>query len=135
MESKKKHAAVVNIGTASMIVILIGLSFAVLAALAISSAQNDYRLSKKLAEHTTEYYNASNQAVEQMVDMEELFEAQDSEGITSFSVNINDRQNLEVAITFGENAKDYEITKWQVVNTSDWEGDASLPVLLQENGE
>lgn len=132
MEDKKKHQAVVNIGTASMIVILIGLSFAVLAALAISSAQNDYRLSRELAEHTTEYYQASSHAAERMLDMETLFADRDEDGSVFFSVAVNERQELEVGITFGENQEIYEITKWQLVNTTDWEGDASLPVLLPE---
>lgn len=132
MGNKRKHAAVINIGTASMIVILIGLNFAVLAALAVASAQNDYRLSKELAEHTTAYYNASNQATKCLLDMESLFEDRNSEGVTAFLVPVNDRQNLEVDIVFGESREEYEIIRWQVVNSTDWEGDASLPVLKPE---
>lgn len=132
MGAKKKHATVINIGTASMIVILIGLNFAVLAALAVASAQNDYRLSKELAEHTAAYYSASNQASERLLDMEGLFEARNSEGVTTFSVPVSERQSLEVDLVFGESREEYEITRWQVVNSTDWEGDASLPVLRPE---
>lgn len=130
MGTKRKHSGVINIGTASMIVILIGLNFAVLAALAVASAQNDYRLSKELAKHTTAYYNASNQAVKRAADTEALFESRNEEGLAAFSVPVNDRQNLEVDLVFGESKDDYEITRWQIVNSADWESDESLPVLL-----
>lgn len=129
MRNKRKRADIMNIGTSSMLVILIGLSFAVLAALAISSAHNDYRLSEELAAHTTAYYEASNEAQEMLAEPGGLYGARDEEGYASFDVPVGDRQKLCVEVCFGGTPEDYVITRWQVVNTDGWEGDASLPVF------
>lgn len=129
MKKSKRQTQVMNIGTSSMIVILIGLSFAVLAALAISSARSDYRLSEELAIHTTDYYNACNEAQELLADTDALYANKDSNNKSLFTVPINEYQELQVELLFGQNNSDYEITKWKVVNTGSWEGDTSLPVL------
>ena len=129
MKKTNRQTQVMNIGTSSMMVILIGLSFAVLAALAISSARSDYRLSEELAKHTTDYYNASNEAQNMLADIETLYANRDVNSITCFTVPVNEHQELQVELHFAKNASDYEITKWKVVNVDSWEGDASLPVL------
>ncbi len=132
MKKRKNKTIVMNIGTSSMLVILTGLSFAVLAALAISSARNDYSLSRELAEHTTEYYGASDRAREILIHPEKLYLQQDSDGYAEFTVPVNQRQELVVGVSFlneSMDSYDYDITKWKIVNTGDWEGDTSLPVL------
>jgi len=115
VNTKRKRHQVVNIGTSFMVVILIGLSFAVVAALAISSARNDYRLSSQLAEHTKDYYEASNEAME-IIDgsywKDQVFE-----------VNLGENQVLSVEV------KNNTITKWQVENVASWEAEDSLPVF------
>jgi hypothetical protein len=119
-----------NIGTASMIVILIGLSFAILAALAISSARNDYNLTKELADHTKSYYDATSEAERKLSDIEALYEERDESDRTYFAVEMGNGQELDVAVHFADGADSYEIEQWQVVNTSDWVGDDSLPGLF-----
>ena len=129
MKKTNRQTQVMNIGTSSMMVILIGLSFAVLAALAISSARSDYRLSEELAKHTTDYYNASNEAQSMLADIETLYANRDANGITGFTVPVNDYQELQVELLFAKDSFDYKITKWKVVNIDSWEGNTSLPVL------
>lgn len=120
MEHKKRESrAIINIGTSLMVVILIGLAFAVIAALTISSSHNNYSLSEKLANHTNEYYAASNQAYETI--------ARSDWADQDFQVDINDGQVLNVQVLDGE------ITKWQVENTSDWEADSTQPVITIED--
>lgn len=120
MEHKKRESrAIINIGTSLMVVILIGLAFAVIAALTISSSHNNYSLSKKLADHTEEYYAASNQAYETI--------ARSDWADQDFQVDINDGQVLNVQV------QDGQITKWQVENTSDWEADSTQPVITIED--
>ena len=102
-----------------MVVILIGLAFAVIAALTISSSHNNYSLSSKLAEHTNEYYAASNAAYETIA--ENGWKNQD------FSIDINDKQVLNVKVSDGE------ITSWQVSNVSDWEADSTQPVITLDD--
>ena len=115
---EKNNRSIINIGTSLMVVILIGLAFAVIAALAISSSQNNYNMASKLANHTTEYYAASNLAYEKLasngwVDQE-------------FTVQIDDNQELVVSVENGE------ITRWQVISSSDWEAESSQPVITIE---
>lgn len=122
---------VTNIGTSSMFVILFGMCFTVLAALAIVVANHDYRMNEALAEHTTAYYNACNLAEEQLLAKETLYQTADAEGYASFSIPVWEGQELAVEIHFAESAEDYAITKWQVVHTDEWNGDAALPVLQE----
>lgn len=129
MRKTGQETIVMNIGTSSMLVILIGLSFAVLAALAISSARNDYRLSEELARHTTEYYEAYNHAQDVLADVDLLRQQMDDRNVSAFTVPINSNQELQVGICFENDSKEYDIIKWKVVNTGDWEADTSLPVL------
>lgn len=119
MKESKNNRTVINIGTSLMVVILIGLSFAVIAALAISSSQNSYNLSEKLAEHTTEYYDACNLAYRQIA----------SSGFAdqAFEEEINEDQVLKVEV------KNKEITSWKVENVGDWETDDTL-TLIGEDG-
>lgn len=117
--AKKEQRSIINIGTSLMVVILIGLAFAVIAALTISSSHNNYNLSKKLADHTDEYYEASNQAYEKI--------AESDWADQEFQVVINDNQILSVQVSGGE------ITKWQVENTDSWDADSTQPVMTIED--
>ena len=107
--------SIINIGTPLMVVILIGMSFAVIAALSLSSSKNNYDLSENLADHTKEYYEACNIAYETI--NENCWEDM------GISVPINDTQQLEVE------TENHTIIKWQVENISDWDGDTDLTVI------
>lgn len=114
-QRKREQRTIINIGTSLMVVILIGLAFAVIAALAISSSYNNYNLSIKLRDHTDDYYNASNLAYERIA--ENNWENQ------QFTVDINDNQVLNVKVDNGE------IVCFKVENVSDWEADSTQPVI------
>jgi len=118
-KDKRQNRTIINIGTSLMVVILTGMAFAVIAALAISSSNNNYNLSKKLMDHTDEYYSASNQAYERIA----ATDWADQE----FSVDINENQVLNVKVDSGK------ITCWQVENSSDWEADSTQPVITLED--
>ncbi|MBU3876617.1 hypothetical protein HGO97_012465 [Faecalicatena sp. AGMB00832] len=64
MESKKKSAPFVNIGSSSLLVIFLVLCLVTFATLSLSSAQSDYKFSKRLADRRTAYYTAANEAEE-----------------------------------------------------------------------
>ena len=117
--TKREHRSIINIGTSLMVVILIGLAFAVIAALTISSSHNNYNLSKKLADHTSDYYQASNEAYEKIAETDWA----DQE----FQVDINDNQVLSVKVADGQ------IEKWQVENNSSWEADSTQPVITLDD--
>ncbi len=98
-----------------MIVVLMGLSFAVIAALAISSSKNNYDLSQKMARHTTEYYEACNNA--NWIIHTAGFKDMD------FTVDINESQELHVTV------QDQEITAWEIVNNAAWDGNTDITVI------
>ena len=60
----KKKRKVINTGFSLIMLILVVLILVTFAALSMMSAQADYKLSKKLAERTKQYYKISNQANE-----------------------------------------------------------------------
>ena len=116
MDSRRQERkSIINIGTSLMVVIMIGLSLAVIAALAISSSRNNYDLSQRLAEHTTDYYNASNEAYEAI--------AKDNWADSEYNIQINDTQELHVKV------ENKTITAWKVENTGSWEGDTDIVVI------
>ncbi len=118
MGNKGESKSVVNIGTSLMIVVLIGLSFAVIAALAVSSSKNNYDLANRQAVHTSEYYQASNQAYEDI--------AADGYADKSYDIAMNESQTLHVEVSEGQ------ISCWQIVNDEDWEGEDSLSIHLDD---
>ena len=111
-ENKRESRTIINIGTSLMVVILIGLAFAVIAALAISSSYNNYNLSQKLKNHTDEYYKAANTAQEKIA----AADWADQE----FTVDINEDQVLKVKV---------EIVQFNVENSSNWEAKSSQPLI------
>ena len=68
----KKSTPVINIGSASMLVIFIVLCLVTFATLSLASANGDYNFSKKIAARTTDYYNASNQAAEVLQQIDQI---------------------------------------------------------------
>lgn len=62
METKKKSAPFVNIGSSLLLVIFLILCLVTFATLSLTSAQSNYNFSEKLANRKTDYYSASNQA-------------------------------------------------------------------------
>ena len=113
---KKQRQGVVNIGISSIVVILIGLCFSVLAALAISSARNGYSQSKDLATHTTEYYTAYNEAVRM---------AKDGTIKNETEITMNDHQALHVV--YDKKNKCFE--EMTVVTTDTWENDFTFSLF------
>lgn len=148
MNKKKSYG--LNIGVSSVLVIMVILSLVCFAGLSFASANADYRLSRKLADRTTAYYQACNEAYTVIADLskelDNLYHSSDSvsdyetkikESLTDsliFTCNINENQALQVEIlpVYPSSPDDllYEITCWQVINLTTPELDESLPVFL-----
>lgn len=147
MKGKKRYG--LNIGTSSILIIIVILCLVCFSGLSITSANADYRLSKRLADRTTAYYDACNQAQSALATLSEKLEAfyqqssskadyenkikeslQDS---LTFSYLINENQILQVSVSplYPDTAEgDFiEITGWQVINITTPELDNSLPVF------
>ena len=135
----------VNVGSSSLLIIFVVVCLVSFAALSIVSANSDYKLTKRMAERETNYYNACNDAYRALASIDRtllsLYESSDSEddfyeraGYTkSFTYPVSDIQSLRVIIRihYPRNASDprYTITEWQVVTTGTLDYDQSLPVI------
>lgn len=144
MKSKKFG---VNVGSSSILMVFVILCLVSFATLSIVSANADYKLSNKVATRTKAYYVACNEAektiagIDQSLhelylnanSMEDYF--RDAGEKSSFLVDINDLQSLEITLTilYPETPEDayYEITGWQVITTGELIYDDSLDLLIQ----
>ena len=131
MNKKKKQFFGMNIGSASMLLIFVILCLVSFAALSIVSANADRRLSSKVAERTTAYYEACNSAQESLAGIDKVLKAQytasaDAEEYfaavghnKSYAIPVSDTQTLlvEIEILYPESANDtfYELKTWKVI--------------------
>lgn len=151
METKKR--AGLNIGASSLLVIIVILSLVCFAALSITSASADLRLTRKLADRTASYYNACNEAQTTLKNLsdalssiyeessdEDAYMQKIKESLTdslTFSYSINENQMLKISVSplYPENTSGnfLEITCWQIVNLASPELDESLPVFQKDS--
>lgn len=129
--NKKKQFFGMNIGSASMLLIFVILCMVSFAALTIISANADRRLSRRIADRTTAYYDACNSAQESLAGIDQVLSAQyrASAGMEeyfhavghnkSYAIPISDTQTLlvEIEILYPEQDDDtfYKITSWKVI--------------------
>lgn len=62
MKKDKEQSSFVSIGSSSLLIVFLILCLAAFAILSLSSAKSDYSLSERLAEHKSQYYEASSRA-------------------------------------------------------------------------
>ncbi len=134
-----------GIGSSSILVIFVILCLVSFAALSIVSANADYKLSKKVLERTTAYFQASNQAETMLAQLDftlmSIYENSSSEEeyfeqaghSKSFSLPVSDLQSLEISVTIEYPLADgdsfYRLTSWQVVTTGELEYNGTLNVI------
>ena len=148
MNKKKSYG--ISTGTSSLLVIIVILSLVCFAGLSIVSANADYKLSKKLADRTTAYYQASSKAQIQLQKLSEEFEAIYAESSSetayldkikesyadslTFTYPMNENQALVVSLTPvypSDSSGDFwQIDCYQIKTLKEPELDNSLPVLL-----
>lgn len=79
MKRDKQQSSFVNIGSSSLLIIFLVLSLVSFAVLSLVSAHSDYKLTKQLAAHKAEYYEASSDAERILAEMDAVFEGQAEE--------------------------------------------------------
>ncbi len=135
----------VNVGSSSLLIIFVVVCLVSFATLSIVSANSDYRLTKRMAERETAYYEACGSAYRALSDidgtLQALYESSAGEedfyaqaGHTkSFTYPVSDIQSLKVTIDIRYPVSDsdsfYTVTEWRVVTTGTLSCDESLPVL------
>lgn len=141
----KKREFRVNVGTSSILLIFIILCLIAFATLSIVSANADYRLSRKVADRTSAYYTAANQAEGYIASIDETLRAVYSSAKNeeeyfsvvghskSYLVPISELQSLSIKLDIlYPNAEDdafYQITSWQVITTGELEYRSSYQLM------
>jgi len=137
----------VNVGSSSILLIFVILCLISFATLSIVSANADARLSRRVAERTTAYYEACNQAQADIADMDNTLAAVYADSFDeeeyfmavghkkTFTVGISDLQTLSVTLDILYPAQEgdpfYHITSWQVLtDSSDTEEGEGSPLLI-----
>ncbi len=124
-----KHEAPPAVGGSSLLVIFAVLCLTVFALLSLSTVQADSRMAEASYNAVQGYYVADTEA--------ELILAKLRQGILSdnvtkegdfysYTCQVSELQALEVEVQITE--KDYQILRWQLVSTAEWEADDSLDV-------
>lgn len=147
---RRKKSFGISVGTSSILVIIVIVSLVCFAGLSIVSANVDYQLSRRLADRTLSYYEASSLANEQLANLNEtlrqVYTECDNEEefinkikesyadslILSYPVSETQTLTVEVEPVYpsDETARMFQITSFHVVTTTELELDDSLPVLF-----
>lgn len=154
----KRKFPIANIGSVSLLMIFIVLCMVTFAALSLSTSTANYHSACTLADHTTAYYKASNKAEEKLADIDLILErcyqrSTDADSYyslvkkelkltdsttpltCSYQIAVSSSQNLSVELTINDpDAKEsdgsfYQISRWQVIATSDWNADNSIKLI------
>lgn len=142
---KKKREFTLNVGISSILFIFVILCLVSFAVLSLSSAMSDYKLSKRIVENTTGYYQACNEAEELLSAFENSVVSLYDTGISrvgfyekvgktkTFAVHVNDIQTLvvDIDILYPSNPgeKFYDISSWRLVTTGELDYDDRLHVF------
>ena len=137
---KKREVPVMNVGISLIILIFMNICLAAFAVLSLENALSDYSLSKKTAEHTTQYYKAVNKIQEQLAEKNQELVNRDKNrhknGQTlaqkqlELTEEVSKRQQLSVVLQLDETGRypQYYIKKWKLCSSDDWKADDSLDV-------
>lgn len=149
----KRREFAMNIGLPSILLIFVVLCLISFGVLSLVSANSDRKLSQKVLDRSSEYYEACNQAEEMLYNVDtQLHDAYNlSDDYSSYIAlvqnvqnsymyTISDSQALQVDLEFiypSINRKDdsssnkelYKITTWKIVNTAEYDYDEHLHVI------
>ncbi|MDO5445753.1 MAG: hypothetical protein Q4F31_09070 [Eubacteriales bacterium] len=127
--SSKKKSAELSLGTpgaTSLMVIFAVLCLAVFSVLTLSTVLADSRLEATANKSVTAYYRADAAAEEALAELR----ANGEEGLHEYSVPVSDTQRLDVRVRL--TGEEYEVFRWQLVNSEKWTADDSLEVWSGE---
>lgn len=133
---KKRFNFSTHVGASSVLLIFMVVSLVSFATLSMVNSSADNKLTHKLEEKNTAYYNAVHEANAYLAATDNMLSNGGSlvgESQTK-SFEINESQSLVVTIVLNDNPKAYgkyyTVTQWQIVSedTSD-DYDVTLPVL------
>ena len=149
MDSRKKQSSFSSIGITSLVLIFVMLCLLTFSVLSLVTARADLRLSQKIAERTSAYYDAENRANDILLSVISVFYQKLRERLDGqngilftgadsleYEVLLDKEQLLSVSLEISYETYDdgshYRILAWNTVSTHEWESDGSLPLLDKE---
>ncbi len=127
MSAKRKQSWPMNIGSSTLLVIFLVLCMFTFAAISLTTAKKDYKDAQSSAERSREYYTAANAAEEKL---NALNQAAVHETDVSYSVTINDSQEIDIVLKWNQSTEKYDILSWTTVNTDEWNGSDSSQLII-----
>lgn len=133
MERQKSTSGGISVGSSSILVIFVVLALTAFAALSLTTAGSDLRLTQRVARATQEYYAADGKAVEAANELRRAYELSRREQFpekaqalgwtingmfANLTIPMQDNTTLEVTADFSK--LPISFTRWQVVNEADW---------------
>lgn len=131
---KKTSGGGVSVGSSSILVIFVVLALTAFAALSLTTAGSDLRLTQRVARATQEYYAADAAGVELANQLRDAYNRTRPEQFpaeaeklgwtvngmfASRSIAMENDQRLEITLDYSR--QPMRFTQWQVVNGADWE--------------
>lgn len=147
----QKNEFTMHVGLSSILLIFVSLCLISFGVLSLASANADRKLSQKVLDRSTAYYNACNLAEETLCEtdttLRELYQASSNEKDyilavsllpTTFTFEISDIQYLEVTLSYPYpktiDEPLYQLIAWQVMTRDDLIYDTQLHLIeIEEN--
>jgi len=125
-----KREAPPAVGGSSLLVIFAVLCLTVFALLSLSTVQADRRLADASAEAVKKYYEADTKAVQVLASLRQgqvpAGAVEKNGEVYCYRQKVSEVQALEVEVKISD--EKYEIVRWQLVSTTEWEEDDSVDV-------
>ena len=135
MNNKKTINPPINPGISLLVVVFLVLCLFTFSAITLTTSTGEYKRSKTLANNTSEYYKAENNAQRKLLSIVKSVKEEDSYTISSkidLSYNINEYERLDITLeplSHPIENKYFTVTKWKVVNTKAWEPKDTMNLL------
>ncbi len=137
---RKNKYPIMNMGTASILTIFIILCMVTFATLSFISANKDAVFTQQIADRTTAYYAASNEANRQIAEITRQLQESWENGTYKempktyqFTIPIDEQKQLEVVLARCHSKKTdtvyCQIKEFKEIAIEEWEGSQHLPVL------
>ncbi len=134
-----------SVGISTILLVFVIISLVSFATLTVVTANSDNSLSKKIETRQTAYYNACNQAENELASLDQFLIAQyensssedmyflSTESTYTYTLPISEMQSLfiqvEVLYPVSSDGPFYELTNYEVITTGDYEYDEHLSVI------
>ncbi len=127
---RRKNEWGIGVGTASVLMIVMVLAFTTFGILSLVSARADRELSRKASALAEAWYAAEGRMQEQLAGVEErLASGEDifgQDGALELTETVREGQELQVCLR--PTADGYEIVRYELVNTGEWNPDNGLDI-------